>query len=492
MKRIIAILMVLLMSLALCILPACNKDGGDDNTTVTTVDGDGEIEATFADRSYDGYEYKVLCTTQCEEFYVTPDATSTVIQENVVNRNITVQGKYGVTLSFNAMNGTSSGREAFAAEIRRASSAGDECYDLVIGQTYYTMALALEGMYYNMADSPYLNLDQPWYDGKLINDNINIAGKLFAASGSFVISQTSTIMGLYYNKTMFDENQCAELLDGKDIYTAVKDGEWTFEKLEQMTRLVYIDTNYNDKTDADDIYGFVGNIHAPMSALIASETPITTKDDLGDVYIDYYNEHLISVFETYFDFFNAEKSVTFVAADEALIDFFANSQSMFCCNAIEFLAKGSLGASGIDYGILPFPKYDEIQETYFTNTLRWEVAHIPSVCDTERAAIIFEYLNYSSYNTLIPAYFETVLQYQKAQSSEDAEMLQLLRDTVYFDFMVFYQTQVGVSSGNNIFTAVRNLINNKDKGIASWWDSNKGMYEEKFTELIDTYKYFLE
>lgn len=491
MKKIISVFVLILLLASAFMMPGCRKDEVPEESTGTQ--GSTDTEVVFAERNYQGAEYRILCTKQCEDLYITPETQGSTVKEAVYSRNMAVQDRYAVVLNYTAMEGRSSGREAFAAEIRRAVNSGDDCYDLIIGQTYYTMALALEGMYYNMSDSIYMNMDKPWYDGELVNNNIDIAGKLYAASGSFVISQTTTVMGLYYNKTMYNNYKCSEQLGGKDIYQLVNDGEWTYEIMSGMTKLIYEDSNYNDKADKEDVYGFVGNTHAPMCALVGSDTPITTRDDNGEVSLNnYYNDHLVAVFNTYLDFFNKEKSVFYVASDEDLIDFFSNSQAMFCCNAIEYLAKGNLRDSGVDYGILPFPKYDAEQESYYSNNIRWEVAHIPQVCDTERSAIIFEYLNYTSYNMLIPAYFGTVLQYQAVNSPEDSAMLTLIRDSVRFDFATFYQSQIGKGWDDNIYIGVKSLIRNNRSDLSAWWSSNKDLFEENFEDLIDTYKYFLE
>lgn len=468
----------------------CKKEEEETaETTASTVAGEEGI--TFAERNYEGAEYRVLCTTQVDDYYVTPEDTKTVINEAVYNRNNDVQNKYGVTLSFNPLEGRSAGRDAFASEIRVSSQ--NEAYDLIIGQSYYTMAMALEGMYYNFNDSEYLHLDQPWWDKELINDTVDIGGKLYAASGSFVVSQVTTMMGLYFNKTMYNEKQLSSFVEGEDIYQLVRDGGWTYEIMEKMVNSIYEDTNHNEQYDNVDVYGFVGNTHKSMCAMVGSDTPIVDKDDEGNMSISgYYDTHLVDVFDTYLKFFKENNHVFHTASDESVIEYFANSQALFGCMAVEYLASGTVRDSGIDYGILPYPKYDELQESYYTNSLRWEIAHIPATADVEKACIVFEYLNYSTYNNFIPQYYETVLSTQAIQAPEDAEMLALIRSTVRFDFATFYQSQIGNSYSDNIYIGVKTLIERGDSGISSWWDSNKQLYENKLEELVDLYLYYLE
>lgn len=494
-KRLFSLLIALLMVTSAFLLAGCNKEPETPVDTSNVGDvTDADTGIVFPSRNYGGEEFRILCTTQCHDLYKTDEEATTVIAQESLYRNLEVEDKYGVELTFTPMEGRSAGSSAFVTAIRTASMTNDTSYDLVIGQTYYTMALALEGLYYNMATSEYLNLDQAWYDKELVNDNIELGGKLYALSGSYVISQVTTAMGLYYNKTIFEAKGFQnDLLGGNSIYNVVKEGNWTYELMYQMVTQVYSDEDNSSSANANDIYGFVGNLHAKMCALIGSDTPFTTINEDGTLSVSgYYNDHLIKVFESYFTFFNDTDSVYFVGSDEGLIEFFANGQALFCCNAIEYLAQSVVRDSGIDYGVLPFPKYTADQTDYYTNNIRWEVAHIPAACDTERATIIFEYLNYLTYTDFIPVYFDEILALQVVPTQEDSDMLYMIRENILYDFTTFYQAQIGISAGENIYTGVRNLLNTQTKDIASWWSTNKDLYDQCLNDLVETYLYFLE
>ena len=136
--------------------------------------------------------------------------------------------------------------------------------------------------------------------------------------------------------------------------------------------------------------------------------------------------------------------------------------------------------------------FDELQKDYYSNNMRWEIAHIPVAADFEYSAIIFEYLNYTSHQIVNPAYFETVLSTQAVQVPEDAEMLRLVRNNVRFDFATFYQTQLGSDYANNLYQGVVSLIRRGDADIASFWKANVGSYETLLEDLTDTYLYYLD
>lgn len=512
MKRLLTGFLSALLLLSVLLLAACGggskdplphdstaADEGDSNASGAVLPGDDTAsepgQVTFPERDYGMKPFRILCTTQCEEIYdPDPDNHETVVTGASFRCNSLAEETFGIELNFRAMEGRSVGRDAFSGEVRISSMDPSTTYDLIIGQTYYTMAIALEGLYFNMASSPYIRLNENWYDKELINDNIMINNKLYAASGDYVVSQISTMMGLYYNKTIYTNYHLEEtVMEGTDLYDSVRGRTWTYEKLKEMTVSVYEDEDHSGTVTSGDVFGFIGNTHAPQCALIGSDTPYTERDELGDISLDnYFNAHLVDVFDTYFGFFNNEQSVYYVASDEGLIETFCNSQALFCCHAVEYMAKEVVRGSFINYGLVPFPLYNEDQTSYYTSNIRWEIANIPKSCDTERAAILFDFLNYVYCTRFTPQYFDVVLSTQVSPSEDDTEMLQLIRDCVRFDFATFYQTQLGVSYSDNIYIDVKALIRRGDTGIASWWESNRETYRSALVDLMDLYFYYLD
>ena len=503
MKRLFVCLLSLLMAFSVLSLAACggkgqNNDATGDADSAATGGRNGseqgtEEEITFPEKTYGYSDFRVLCTDQCVDYYDPDENEEDIVSRAAFRSNNLAEEKYQVEIVYKPMEGRSAGRDAFAAEVRTSSLDSGSTYDIVIGQTYYTMALALEGLYFNMASSPYIQLERPWYDKDLVNDNIMINNKLYAASGGYVVSQISTMMGIYYNKDFYRNYQLASVINGTDIYDTVRKGDWTYEIFYEMTTSVYEDADNDGKVSKGDIYGLIGNTHAPMCAMIGSDVPFTEKNEWGEVSTDhYYNQHLLDVFETYFNFYNKEESVYYIASDEDLIEAFCNAQALFCCHAVEYMAKTVVRDANVDYGVLPHPKFNSEQDSYYTNNIRWEVANIPKSCDTERAAILFDYLNYTYYKEFVPQFFDLALSTQAAPTPEDSEMMYLIRDCVRFDFATFYQSQIGLSYSDNIYIGVKSLIRSGNPGIANWWETNSELYQKSIQNLMDLYFYYLD
>ena len=106
------------------------------------------------------------------------------------------------------------------------------------------------------------------------------------------------------------------------------------------------------------------------------------------------------------------------------------------------LFSTSSGMRDVDFefGIIPYPKYDEDQSEYYTMV---DGAHsimaVPITADPEYVSVILEALNAESYKKVIPAYYETELKIKGARGDETAaEILDMISKGVKFDFGYVY------------------------------------------------------
>ncbi|MBQ4289815.1 MAG: hypothetical protein II719_01325, partial [Clostridia bacterium] len=95
-----------------------------------------------------------------------------------------------------------------------------------------------------------------------------------------------------------------------------------------------------------------------------------------------------------------------------------------------------------DFGVLPYPKYDSQQESYYHRSLPWMFV-IPKVGqDLDMVGAVMQYGTWLSSYTVLPAYYDITIK-QKRVRDEDAErMLDIVHDTVYVDFSDLYDTHI--------------------------------------------------
>jgi hypothetical protein len=97
-----------------------------------------------------------------------------------------------------------------------------------------------------------------------------------------------------------------------------------------------------------------------------------------------------------------------------------------------------------DFGIIPYPKWDEYQENYLTTSVAYfSLFCVPvTVRNLEMTGIITEALCVESYKKVIPAFYEVSLKTKLARDDESSEMIDIIRSGLTFDFGKIYVTEL--------------------------------------------------
>ena len=478
MKKLIAMLLVLCM---LLLGAACSKKNDSNTPGSSTTPADTGTRDPYLDslpkRDYGGEEFYVLCTTQTAPFYdITEEEGGNNVSTAVFSRNNAVADRYHVTIRHKQLDGNMTGSVAFATEIR-TSILADKGYDLIVGQNYYCLPAAVEGNLQDLAASNDLHWEESWYSQK-INNNAAVNGRIFGASGTYIMSQISYAMATMYNKELW-----LQLGFQDDLYQLVRDREWTYEKLNEYVAGQYQDTNQDNNIDSGDQFGYVNNAHGVAASIAAAGIPITTKDDSGNLTVlNYYSTRLVQVFDSYYAFYNDAIDAFNMKDDFDPAVMLGAGQTLFACAQLGVLNDcAELRNSKFHVGVLPMPMYDTAQQEYVTYTMRWELFYIPVNADFDRSTIVLEYLNYTSEQLIIPAYWETALNKRAADAPQDSEMMYVVKDALWYDFVTFYNHIIPMRD------AVASLINNRNNRIANWWKSNKDTYQSQLEKVLEDY-----
>lgn len=113
---------------------------------------------------------------------------------------------------------------------------------------------------------------------------------------------------------------------------------------------------------------------------------------------------------------------------------FANNQVLYFTHIPESLLE--LRQSDNDFGIIPFPKYNDTQQEYVTPLTHWAATFsaIPTMTsDPERSAIVLNLLSAESCYELMPSLYEVVLDVKYTRDAESAQMLDIIFDTRTYD-----------------------------------------------------------
>ena len=136
----------------------------------------------------------------------------------------------------------------------------------------------------------------------------------------------------------------------------------------------------------------------------------------------------------------------------------------------------------VDYGIIPFPKYDENQADYVS--LNWTgLQCVPVSCrDKELVGMVSEELGYESKKQVLPAYFDYLLDGKIARHEETRQMLDIIFDTSVYDFGMNFSNQA------NFLYILPDLMKAKSTDLASYLKKNLKLTTKVYEKVIRGYE----
>jgi hypothetical protein len=276
-----------------------------------------------------------------------------------------------------------------------------------------------------------------------------------------------------------------------EMYKTVLDGKWTLDKLDEMAKPVYKDLNGNGQYDDSDQYAYgviIYNLtdHFTYNAGVRT----TARDGDGIPYFVMNNERTASYTEKLYKLFyeNAGGRVFPPTAESTDIEIpakFARGELLFDLGWFHVAER--LRGMQTDYGIIPFPKYDESQPEYLA------LAHdcvpvycIPKTCGkTEEVSAVLEAMAFETYRTVMPAYFEVALKLKYTRDSTDDafKIIDMIHDNCTTDFAYIYNYALG-----GIGLIMRDLMAGKSADFVSRYEKMERTAQRGLEKLIDAYE----
>lgn len=434
------ILAAVLASVAVLAFAACDKEEkkpastpeADSQTEVNVQQGgssailgdDVDYESGLSTERYDGYNYRMYIPKGGMNNYDPEEEVGDIVTDAIYKRNLQVEEKYGIEITYLEQN---SG--GYNSDGLNSILAGDDAYDIIFCHSRGAFVYALQGAAYNIHEIESIHTEQPWWYKDAV-ETFSLNNHLYVLDGDITKSFGSA-MAIVFNKRIFDEL-------GYDYpYETVRDGDWTFDEFAYYAKKGGADLNGDGvMTPEADQFGFyTGEWAAPINILYAGGEKIYDKNDEGMMELTLYSNKTVDIFDEFFGLMSNE--ACFLHFTEGNInytgeDIFASGRAM--------MASGGLGsASGLramddDFGIVPYPKFDE--EDDYTTAINGAapLLVIPiTVSDVERTGAITEALCAYSARDVIPAFYEKSLKTKYSRDEESEEMMDLIKESIIYD-----------------------------------------------------------
>lgn len=327
-------------------------------------------------------------------------------------------------------------------KIKKCVTAGDDAYELVLGQMEQTGKDAQTGIFLNWYDIPYTDFDKPWYPKSVTNGTSSINGRMYNLVSDMLLTFASKAWVVVFDKVAANNYQI------EDLYDRVYGGEWTLDYILEIADSVYTDVNGDGTADENDFYAFTSctNDGCLMSAFLYGSGISFAEIDGDSVVMTLNNERSVAAFEKLHDLFYNTQGVWNTSSTwggdnsgSILFDHFIEGNTLFCTFQL-YAVTNYLREYENDYGVLPIPKFDAAQEEYFTVTDAG--CSVMSVMTTatqlEMIGAVTECLAAESYHSVLPTYYEVTLGSKVARSQEDADMIQYALQSRQIDFAYMY------------------------------------------------------
>ena len=457
--------------------------GADDSVTTAALTGRDAVSDDLPDKNYNGKTFTIMDRTAYKYEFEVPEETGDLVDDAIYKRNTTVEDRFGIELKYYTLD-ASWGEQAtnFNNTLRSSVMAGDGAFDLVAGYAATIPGLVSDGIFMNWNEMKYNDFTKPWWS-EAVADELTINGKAYMVTGDISLALWKGMTCFFFNKKLADDYKIS------DIYQTVKDGKWTLDTLIGYTKDVYNDLDGDGTRSDSDMYGFLCMRDTEVDNMKeAFEVKVTEKDSAGYPKIVFKNERTVEVVTKLNAFIHENDGVLFPATGgnvgrTQLATAFSEDRGIFFTSTLG--VSETLRSMNSDFGIIPYPKYDETQKSYHSSSLdEFSLFLIPmDAKDPEMTSIITEALCAESYKIVVPKFYDVALKTRNARDDDSSEMIDLIRDGLTFDWGYLHSSSLG--GVGHLFV---NLIRNNDNNVVSGFDANASTYEENLKTVLEVYK----
>jgi hypothetical protein len=383
------------------------------------------IPDNLPDTTFGGQDYRVLTTSSKEFQFRVDELTGEVTNDVIFNRDKTIEERFDAAVSTVLC-------DAPYNEIVNYVNAGTNDCELVDHFEYKAYTPIQKGCYLDWNTIPHIDQSRPWWNADS-NAGSTINGKIFCIVGDLSVTALQFTYAMF-----FDMDLMAQFgYSASDLYGTVFEGKWTLDELQSVCGSIWTDLNTNGKSDDGDVLGYAyWNYHGTDVWVTAMGESITKYED-GQIVITLGSEKVSNALDKVIALVY-ETPGAFRFSDET------HGRNEFIAGRIAVMPMmfedcyGALRDMEYAYGVLPYPKYDEQQARYYTNSMdQHSVFGCPVTLpesEYEFMGVVTEALNAESYKTVTPAFYDIALKNKYTEDPVTAQMIDLIMDGRVYEF----------------------------------------------------------
>jgi len=418
---------------------------------------------------YGGQEFMITypAWSNYNTYFWAESANGDVVNDACYKRLITAEEKLNIDIQWYSF-GSVNDMQTF---VEKTVTAGVDDYDLLMTHNYVgCIGILTSGCLMNWYDIPTVDFSKPYYNTAII-ERFTFDGVLPYLSSDLELPDINAI---FFNTNM------VESYNMENPYTCVKEGKWTIDKMAEFAKIATRDLNGDGQFDDQDQYGFAGeNGWQIVSIVTAGSQPIVERN--GDTLrIAVKDERCIEIVDKMRSFmYQSGNAYVWKRTDANDPNWggtppvnFADGKTLFYQAPLSYFPY--MRSSEVDFGVLPYPKYDEAQQNY--ECLNWAgyLAVMQTAKDPSMTGYVVEVLSAESCRTVMPAFYNELLSEKIARDPDAVEVLDMMFNNTVCDLGIVTRT----------FSMLSSPFADSSLGYVSHVESNIATFEKSVADYI--------
>ena len=464
-------LLMLAGSLIACSTGEISDETGDTNSQTQAAVSEGETvirDNLPSDLNYGGDEITFISRYRegwsSGEISV-PALISEPVNDAVYERNKAVEERLNIQIRNIEIDTVD--HDEVPNKVKLAVQAGSRDYDIMAAPANGTIPTTLEGIFVDLRQTAYIDMEMPWWS-QGFNEVAEYGDAQYAVTGSIVLSLYRFAFVTVFNQKLF--NDAGQTF----LYDYVENGTWTLDQQISLVPLFHKDNGNGEQDPEGDVYGFVtGNLISVDPYWSACDVAILGRDEDGEYVMEFDVAKLQDVMDKVLTLYYGTDDSAYVFATYAsdseqadIRDTFAAGYGAMATLRILELENAAMRNMADKYGVVPMPKFDEVQKDYHTFLHnQFTLLSIPTTVQTARLdeiSAVLEALAAESYRVVRPAYYETTLRTKLAQDPQSSEMMEIIVNNIYIDAGVLYSREL-----DSFYSHPRSVIQSKQNDVIS-------------------------
>lgn len=422
----------------------------------------------------DGYEYDTFTRKQL---------TNDALNDKIYNRTQNINSLLGVKIDY-------VGSEDPTETANLSIMTGLDEYQILADGAVGVFAAAADNVFLPLGEDTmkYMDLDREWYS-QYLRERASVYNRLYAVTGSFSLSLIRKAYATFFNQTVMNEQGITE-----NLYSLVRDGDWTIDKQLEIIKSCYSDATGDGKT-MDDAYGLtIDNVCALDAYWSAFDLSLISRTEDGGLAITSDTDKFYKAVEKVYNFMYEDQNVNYVdmveldpgGTGDAITKLFSEDLSLFVTLNLGNCELKNIRDMKSDYGVLPMPKWDKAQDDYYTFVKDgYVVFAIPKTNkNTDATSAVLEALSYDSYKNVAPTYYDRILKGRYLRDPDSFEMMDKVTKNISLDYAWIHTFALDKLAQ----ATFRDILAAQKKNIASVWRSSTKRYTSKLQDLMAVYQ----